>query len=1054
MTLAVGDRLGNFEVLGLLGEGGMGVVYHARDLRLDRTVALKVLAKSIEDDPAHIARFRQEADVLAALDHPNVGALYDLLELDGQNVLVLQYVEGETLAQHLDRGALQIDEALDIFVQVARALEAAHDKGIVHRDLKPANIKIGAEKTVRVLDFGMASSPTSRLGAAPPPPAETSEGPQAEDTSQAYLGTPSYMSPEQVKAQAIDQRTDIWSFGCCLFQGLAGALPFQAESLPLLMAAIVQREPQWHLLPPDTDPEILALLRRCLYKDPKNRLSNARCVALALEDVSEKREEEARQFQEGGDAWQPAVDATIPDRGHWVLRERRSQGGFGDVWMAEHAKTSEKRIFKFCNHPDRVRALKREGVLFRLMRKTLGHRRDIAQILDWQLEEPPFYLELEYTEAGDITQWAEKQGGLDSIPLATRIDIARQAAEALAAAHSAGVLHKDIKPANILLREDKARDAVQVCLTDFGIGLLTDRGALEEHGITATGYTEAFGESNDSSGGSGTRMYMAPEVVECKPASTLSDVYSMGVVLYQLVVGDFSRSLAQGWEGGLEDELLREDILACVSGNPEERFPSARALAKNLSNLEVRRQEREAAARNREALEQAQALVARARRRRKLFLLAFACGVVVILFTILIATREAHLRGTAEEARQEAEQHAQLAERQRERAEQEHDLAEANFRLARAAVDEAFGNVGLNVLLTTPEMQPLRRELLTSMLRYYQDFADTRQDDLGVRIDLAYTQFSVALILFDLGEAGWVEAIDAGLDMLDTLIEEDVPESLLKQKVSAIYRHETYFSNQGNATAISQPLGVARILTRSKTILGELIRRYPNVLPFKSDLATLHHANAEFRNALFGPEASIANFTAALTLWEELIATAPGHAAYHAGYAAATLSLALRYRDLGRSNEMLTALEAASSAIWRTVELRPGVPRYQEMSGNFTAEYAHMLSRMGRFDEALAQYDLAAGALRSLFEDYPGIDKYREDYVVQLRCLGGIHLQLGHFERSIENYDMAVSTSTNPARELKIIVAAIVEYEDLSPEGKKIAQTYTQQLTDLESSDP
>ncbi|MBW2397289.1 MAG: SUMF1/EgtB/PvdO family nonheme iron enzyme, partial [Deltaproteobacteria bacterium] len=286
--------------------------------------------------------------------------------------------------------------------------------------------------------------------------------------------------------------------------------------------------------------------------------------------------------------WRPAVGSTVPHREHWVLKEQLGTGAIGEVWLAEHQKTHTKRVFKFCFEIDRVRGLQREAVLLRLLKEKLGDRQDIAQVIDWEFDRAPYYLEMEHAEAGDLVQWSNQKGGLVRVPLATRLEIVAQVAEALEAAHSVGVLHKDLKPANILIREETSSGKPRACLTDFGIGLVTSRAALESPGVTSVGLTETL-VSSDSTTGAGTRLYMAPEVIEGRAATPQSDIYALGVLLYQMVGGDFSHSLAPGWEREVGDESLLADITECVDGDPERRLAHASELAERLRGLGSRR---------------------------------------------------------------------------------------------------------------------------------------------------------------------------------------------------------------------------------------------------------------------------------------------------------------------------------------------------------------------------------------------------------------------------------------------------------------------------------
>ena len=258
--------------------------------------------------------------------------------------------------------------------------------------------------------------------------------------------------------------------------------------------------------------------------------------------------------------WRPAANQKIPTRPHWYLEQRLGAGGFGEVWTATHCATGERRVFKFCYEADRLRSLQREVTLFRLLKETLGQRDDIARILDWNLDEAPYFLEAEYTDDGDLVAWAQSQGGLETLPLETRLGLVIQVADALAAAHSVGILHKDVKPSNVLVTTD-SRGEPRIRLSDFGIGLVTDRSLLEERDITIQGLTETMLES-------GSRLYLAPEIAEGKAATIQADIYALGVMLYQIVVGDFSRALAPGWRRHVEDELLAEDIACFADGSP------------------------------------------------------------------------------------------------------------------------------------------------------------------------------------------------------------------------------------------------------------------------------------------------------------------------------------------------------------------------------------------------------------------------------------------------------------------------------------------------------
>jgi eukaryotic-like serine/threonine-protein kinase len=266
----IGKTISHYRISLKLGQGGMGEVFQAHDASLDRKVALKFLPDKFAGDSERLARFKREAKILAALSHPNIAAIYGLEQADSKSFLVLELVEGETLAQRISKGPLPIEEALNICRQITEGLEAAHEKGIVHRDLKPSNVKITPEGKVKILDFGL-----SRVLQEQPPATDRTDSPTIPDDVTIpgmILGTAAYMSPEQAKGKPVDKQTDIWAFGCVLYECLTGKRAFQGETVTEIIASILKSEPDWSALPADMPPSIRTLLHRCLRKDPGSRL--------------------------------------------------------------------------------------------------------------------------------------------------------------------------------------------------------------------------------------------------------------------------------------------------------------------------------------------------------------------------------------------------------------------------------------------------------------------------------------------------------------------------------------------------------------------------------------------------------------------------------------------------------------------------------------------------------------------------------------------------------------------------------------------------------------
>jgi serine/threonine-protein kinase len=312
LSLSPGNRLGAYEILSLLGAGGMGEVYRARDTKLNRDVALKILPTEFAADPDRLARFKREAQVLASLNHPHIAAIYGFEDSGETHALVLELVEGPTLADRITKGPISLDEALPIARQIAEALEAAHERGIIHRDLKPANVKVRGDGTVKVLDFGLAKladpavASVQNVSVTASPTITT---PAMMTGVGVILGTAAYMAPEQAKGRPADKRSDIWAFGCVLYEMLTGKRAFDGEDVSETLATVLKSEPDWSLLPAETAPTIHRLLHRCLAKNRQTRVPDVAVVRFDLDDALSD----------------PTVAATVSRTIHAVSSRPRSQ---------------------------------------------------------------------------------------------------------------------------------------------------------------------------------------------------------------------------------------------------------------------------------------------------------------------------------------------------------------------------------------------------------------------------------------------------------------------------------------------------------------------------------------------------------------------------------------------------------------------------------------------------------------------------------------------------------------------------------------------------------
>jgi serine/threonine-protein kinase len=320
MALTPGTRVGPYEILAPIGAGGMGEVYRARDTKLGREVAIKGLPDEFSRDKERLVRFEREAKLLASLSHPHVATLYGLEEHNGQPVLVMELVEGETLEARIARGPIPIDEAIPLFVQIAEGLEAAHDKGIIHRDLKPANIKVTPEGKPKILDFGLAKTYEEKS------PANLSESPTATQGTElgVILGTASYMSPEQARGKTLDRRSDVWSYGCILYESLTGRKAFDGEDVTEVLAAILKTEPDWGALPPDVPAHVRKLLRRCLSKEREKRLRDIGDALLDLRDPPAPESHPRSALRPWGSS------------GPWIFFAGIVLGGVAVYWATRH----------------------------------------------------------------------------------------------------------------------------------------------------------------------------------------------------------------------------------------------------------------------------------------------------------------------------------------------------------------------------------------------------------------------------------------------------------------------------------------------------------------------------------------------------------------------------------------------------------------------------------------------------------------------------------------------------------------------------------------------
>ena len=362
MTLAPRTRLGPYEIGAQIGVGGMGEVYRARDTKLQRDVAIKVLPEALAHDTQRLARFEREARTLASLNHPNIAQIHGLQESDGTRALVMELVEGPTLADRIAHGAIPLDEALPIARQIAEALEAAHEQGIIHRDLKPANVKVRPDGIVKVLDFGLAkaldpaSSPTIDTTASP-----TITSPALMTRMGVILGTAAYMSPEQARGRPADKRSDVWAFGCVLYEMLRGRRAFESQDVSEALAAVLRDEPNWTALPPDLSLSMRTLIKRCLDKDPTRRIADISIARYVLDEPAigaSSASESTRALPSGGSR----TSAKRRIATHTAAALLASAVVGAAVWLVARSSVLPPRVSRFVISPQGATAFSNNGV--------------------------------------------------------------------------------------------------------------------------------------------------------------------------------------------------------------------------------------------------------------------------------------------------------------------------------------------------------------------------------------------------------------------------------------------------------------------------------------------------------------------------------------------------------------------------------------------------------------------------------------------------------------------------------------------------------------------
>ncbi len=722
--------------------------------------------------------------------------------------------------------------------------------------------------------------------------------------------------------------------------------------------------------------------------------------------------------------WRPSIGQPIPGRDDWTIAEKLGEGGFGEVWLARKP-LKEPHVFKFCFDPERLRSFKRELTIFNLLKQELGDRDDIAKLLDVQVDKPPYFLESEYVASGDLSKWCERQKGLCQVPFATRLKLLIGVARAVAAAHSLGVIHKDLKPSNIFIVE---RNGVpQPLLADFGIGILTDRSRLDEKNVTGMSKTLILGNNSSRTW---TWLYAPPESkLPGKAPTTAVDVYALGVMLYQFVVGDLARPLGTGWEEGISDELLRDDIAAATHHDPARRLASAAQLADRLERLEPRRAERE-------SIRRAARTAARLRR-LKTVTGAVAAAVVVVgglaLFSLTQwqraeseasnAVRQQQLaeaneakalqqQALAERNAAEASRQQLIAETNEKRALEQTELAHEQAELALTTLDSVIFDIQRK-LKDVPAAHDVRRSLLKTALAGLQKVASGLAGQSQVDRNQAAALIDLAEVILRAGSDDDLGASAAALRLLEQahaslsrLAEASLNDHAAQRDLSISYQR------LGDVMLrLGQTDAAHKYYQNDLAISRKLAEDEPSDAQAQRDLSISYNKLGDVTLLLGRTDAALKYFQDGLEIRRKLAEADPPNAQ-------AQRDLSMSYNRLGDVTLQFGQIDTALNYFLDALEIRRKLaeadPRDAQVQRDLSISYNRLgdvTLQLGQTDAALKYFRDSLEISRKLAEADTRDAQAQRDLWVSCNKVGDVTLQLGQTDTALKYCEAALEIS-------------------------------------------
>jgi serine/threonine-protein kinase len=684
--------------------------------------------------------------------------------------------------------------------------------------------------------------------------------------------------------------------------------------------------------------------------------------------------------------WRPAIDQAIPGSS-WVLEKKLGEGGFGEVWLGRDKHLKTEHVFKFCFRSDRVRSLKREVALFRLLKERIGGHPHIVGIQQTYFDSAPFYIVMQHVLGESLPTWCDNQGFVGNVPLTQRLEVVAQIAEALQAAHDSGVIHRDVKPSNVLVSNPGA-GRIHAYLTDFGIGQIISDEVRRQ--LSVSGFSQA---SLESASMSGTQLYMAPELFSGNPASIRSDIYALGVVLYQLIIGDLSRAVSTDWAKQIADPLLREDLEKCFAGDPNERFAGAGQLAEQLRHLEERR----------EACEKQQALLKQRERAayRRGILRTSALAIVVIAVVSALAAYAFFLRQEALRQRAEAQAQARLAEDRR-------IAAQNSEKQANDARDQADRLINFMLYDLRDKLEPIGRlDVLDDVAKKAKEYLDRLPKELVTASRLRQQ----ATMLNNLGDVlvaqgKLPEALDAyqnGLAIAKRLAEQDKTNTGWQRSLSVSYER------------------VGDVLV-AQGKLQEALDAYQQSLKIRQTLAERDKSNTDWQLDLSVSYERVGNMLVAqgklqeaLDAYQQSLKIRQTLAEQDKSNTDWQLDLSVSYNKVGDVLVAQGKLQEALDAYQQSLKIRQTLAEQDKSNTDWQRDLSvsynklgDVLVAQGKLQEALDAYQQGLAIARRLAEQDKSNSGWQRDLSVSYEKVGNVLVAHGKLQEALDAYQQSL----------------------------------------------